>query len=105
MKQSSIRLMVVLCAALLIGAEFVAAQSSQAPPLPNKPAHTLKGEVVMITNELIILKEPTGNRSLIQVGKEIQKDATVKEGTQVEIAVTEDGQAKTITILKNDPKP
>lgn len=53
----------------------------------------------MISNELLILKEATGGRSLVQIGKDTKRDSAIKEGDQVEVEITNDGLARSITKL------
>lgn len=55
----------------------------------------------MMTNDLLVLKEATGGRSLAQIGKDTRRDPAIKEGDQVEVEVAADSLARSITKLNS----
>lgn len=55
----------------------------------------------MVTGDLLVVKDATGGRSLIQFGKDAKKDPSIKEGDQVEVELSTDGQARSVTKLNS----
>ncbi len=57
---------------------------------------SLKGEVVMLSGELCVVKDATGKSVLFKVDKETRIDGSVKEGKKVEVSASSDGRALAI---------
>jgi hypothetical protein len=55
-------------------------------PGPAKPSPQVRGEVMMLTNELVVVKSPEGTSILIPLEKDTPIDSTLKVGDQVEVS-------------------
>lgn len=77
------------------------------------PAHTesgptalqtpVRGEMVMLTTELVVVKSVEGTSILIPLGKDAKFDPTLKVGDRVEVVVTPDNQASSVRKLTPEP--
>ena len=57
---------------------------------------SLKGEVVMLSGEVCVVRDATGKSVLFKVDKETKIDGSVKEGKTVEVSASSDGRALSI---------
>jgi hypothetical protein len=66
----------------------------------SKPAASslqlLKGEVVMLSGEVCVVKDATGKSVLFKIDKGTEIDKSVKEGKTVEVSAAADGVALSI---------
>ncbi len=56
----------------------------------------MKGEVIMLSGEVCVVKDATGKSVLFKIYKETKIDGAVKEGKVVEVAASADGVALSI---------
>ena len=89
-----------LFALLLGGSPSTWSQGEQPSPATNI-SQTVTGEVVMLSDDVLILKDSTGARVLIQTGKETKRDPSVREGRKVEVQISTGGQARSVTTIKD----
>lgn len=73
-------------------------------PLPSyaespTPMKEIRGEVLMVTAELIVVKSADGTSILIPLGKDSPLDASVKAGDRVEVLTTQDHQVRSVKKL------
>lgn len=86
----------------VLAATLPAVSWSQAPAPPSNPPpassgpQTVKGEVIMLTPELCVVKEPGGKSTLLSMGKDTVVSGGVKVGGKVEAQMTADGRAVSI---------
>jgi hypothetical protein len=78
---------------------------SQAPSPSSQPpasaaTQTVKGEVLMATPELCVVRDASGKSTLLTVGKDTAGAATVKVGDQVEAQMAPDGRALSIKAVR-----
>jgi len=59
-------------------------------------AQLVKGEVVLLSGEVCVVRDATGRSVLFKVDKGTKIDGSVKEGKKVEVAATSDGVALSI---------
>lgn len=71
---------------------FAGADSKSATSSPQ----LIKGEVVMLSGEVCVVKDATGKSVLFKVDKETKIDGSVKEGKKVEVSASADGRALVI---------
>jgi hypothetical protein len=57
---------------------------------------SMKGEVVMLSGEVCVVRDATGKSVLFKIDKGTKIDASVKEGKMVEVSASADGQALSI---------
>lgn len=74
----------------------LAATSLSLPAPSGTVSETVKGEVIMAADQVLVLKDGAGRGVLVQVSKTTQFDGTVKVGDKVEAQVSRDGQALSI---------
>ena len=68
-------------------------------PASSAPAsETVEGEVLMVTEELIVVKDFNGKGTLLKVDKDTKRNGAVKVGDKVTAHVSQDGHAKSVTI-------
>ena len=72
-----------------------AAEEAQAPTAT--ASQTVKGEVVMATEELIVVKELDGKGTLVKVDKDTKRNGVIKVGDKVMAQISQDGYAKSVT--------
>jgi len=66
-------------------------------PAPSATAsQTVKGEVILSGDQVLVVKDGAGRGVLVQVSKATQFNGTVKVGDKVEAEVSRDGQALSI---------
>ncbi len=63
---------------------------------PVVPEPQVRGEVVMLTSELIVVESAGGTNILIPIGKHIPVDASLQVDDQVEIVATPDRQVTSV---------
>jgi hypothetical protein len=66
---------------------------------PVTPPTQARGEVLMLTSELIVVKSADGTSILIPLGKDTTVDASLKVGDQVEVVASPDRQVASIKKL------
>lgn len=90
----------LVCAAifLLLLSTPARAQSSPATPPPQ-----VRGEVLMLTSELVVVKSAEGTSILIPLGKDTHLDASLKVGDSVEVVVTSGSHVTSVKKLASDP--
>lgn len=76
------------------------AAPSPSPAPPSSAAQTVTGEVLMLTPELCIVRDPSGKSTLLTVGKDTAGTGNVKVGDKVEAQMTADGRALSIKPLR-----
>ena len=59
-------------------------------------AQVMKGEVVMLSGEVCVVRDATGRSVLFKIDKETKIDGSVKEGKKVEVSASADGRALVI---------
>lgn len=66
----------------------------------SKPATSspqlMKGEVVMLSEEVCVVRDATGKSVLFKIDKGTKIDGSVKEGKTVEVTASDDGRALSI---------
>lgn len=72
-----------------------AAEGTQAPSAT--ASQTVKGEVVMAAEELIVIKELNGKGTLVKVDKDTKRNGIIKVGDKVMAQISQDGYAKSVT--------
>jgi len=72
-----------------------AAEEAQAPTAT--ASQTVKGEVVMATEELIVVKELDGKGTLVKVDKDTKRNGVIKVGDKVMAQISQDGYARSVT--------
>ncbi len=93
----SFRLVLAVIGVLLLSPPALS-QSDPATPLLR-----VRGEVVMLTNELVVVKSTDGTSILIPLGKDSIVDASLKLGEQAEVVATPDRHVTSIRKLILDP--
>ena len=73
--------------------------------VPASPLVQVRGEVLMVTSELIVVKSPEGTSILFTVGKDTKLDSTLKVGDRVEVVVTEENKAASVKKLSLSASP
>ncbi len=63
----------------------------------------MRGEMVMLTTELVVVKSIEGTSILIPLGKDAKIDPTLKVGDRVEVVVTPDNQVSSVKKLTPEP--
>lgn len=83
---------------LALAAVFILLVSvpSRSQPEPAIPPTQVRGEVVMLTSELIVVRSADGTSILIPLGKDEVVETSIKVGDQVEVVVTSDHQVRLI---------
>ncbi len=87
---SGYRLWLGIIAMILLPAQ---APSESVPAAPQTP---VRGEIVLLTAELVVVKSADGTSILIPLGKHATVDRTLKTGDRVEVVVTEDQQVRSV---------
>lgn len=59
-------------------------------------SETVKGEVILTGDQVLVVKDGAGRGVLLQVSKVTQFDGTVKVGDKVEAQLSRDGQALSV---------
>lgn len=57
---------------------------------------SMKGEVVMLSEEVCVVRDATGKSVLFKIDKGTKIDGSVKEGKTVEVTASDDGRALSI---------
>lgn len=68
------------------------ADSESSPSSPQ----SMKGEVVMLSGEVCVVRDATGKSVLFKIDKGTKIDGSVKEGKKVEVSASADGRALVI---------
>lgn len=87
---------------LLLSLLPVSALSQPAAAVPPVP---VRGEIIMLTADLVVVKSTEGTSILIPVGKDTKIDSLLKAGDWVEVAVSPDNQASSVKKMASDPPP
>lgn len=93
----SFRLVLAAICVLLLSSPALS-QSDPATPLSR-----VRGEVVMLTSELVVVKSTDGTSILIPLGKDSIVDASLKVGEQAEVVATPDRRVPSVKKLILDP--
>ena len=72
------------------------------PAVPQMP---VRGELVMLKRELIVVKSDKGTNILIPIGKDTEFDTTLKVGDQVEVVVIPENHVNSVRKLTPEPLP
>jgi hypothetical protein len=95
MRTSSVRgfgVVVILCAlSMAFGMPALAAKGSD---------QTLKGEVLIVTDDFYLIKERNGKGVQVHLDKGTKRSGTIKVGDNVEAQVSGDGRALSIRVAK-----
>jgi hypothetical protein len=78
----------------------IPAHAESGPATPQAP---VRGEMIMLTTELVVVKSVDGTSTLIPLGKDTTLDPMVKVGDRIEVAITPDNQASSVKKLSADP--
>lgn len=97
-KTAGILILALLVTVAMVGVSFAA---NEVPAPPASASQTVKGEVLMITDEFLVVKEPTGKGLQLFFDKDTKRDTTIKAGDKIEAQVSPDGHAKSITIVNS----
>jgi hypothetical protein len=81
--------------------------SSPALPQPVPPASSMqvRGEVLMWTSELVVVKQTDGTSVLFNMGKDAIVDASLKVGDRVEVRFTSDQHVISVRKLTTETEP
>lgn len=90
-----------LCLGLAAALALLAPALALPEPGPAKPPAQVRGEVLMLTTELIVVKSSDGMSILIPLEKEAAVDSTLKVGDRVEVSSAPD--QRIISIKKLAP--
>jgi hypothetical protein len=75
-----------------------AAETMPPPPTPAPPAiQTIKGDILNIEGEFVVIKDLSGHEVRLQVDKETRMDR-LKVGDKVTAVVRSDGRAESVTV-------
>lgn len=90
---------------LLLATIFVLLLSPPALPQsgPATPSTQVRGEVLMLTSELVVVKSAEGTSILIPLGKDTPLDSSLKVGDRVEVVVTSDNHVSSVKKLTPEP--
>ena len=72
------------------------------PAIPQMP---VRGELVMLKRELIVVKSDEGTSILIPIGKDTELDPALKVGDQVEVVVIPENYVSSVRKLTPEPLP
>lgn len=86
--------LLVLAIIMSSSSQGFAATSLAAPSAA--ASETVKGEVLMASDQVLVVKDGAGRGVLLQVSKVTQFDGTVKVGDKVEAQLSRDGQALSV---------
>ncbi|MGH7771013.1 MAG: hypothetical protein ACREQA_02105 [Candidatus Binatia bacterium] len=95
-------LKILRSAVLVLAVIVIMSSSSQGLAATSLPApsgtvsETVKGEVIMAGDQVLVVKDGAGKGVLVQVSKVTQFDSTVKVGDKVEAQLSRDGQALSV---------
>ena len=70
---------------------------------PASPLTQVRGEVLMLTSELVVVKSAEGTSTLIPLSKGTPLDLSLKVGDQVEVVVTSDNHLTSVKKLALEP--
>jgi len=93
----SFRLVLAVIGVLLLSTPALSQPDTAIPPTQ------VRGEVVMLTSELVVVKSTDGTSILIPLGKDAIVDASLKVGEQAEIVATPDRHVTSVKKLTPDP--
>ncbi|MBU6432565.1 MAG: hypothetical protein KJS98_04540 [Nitrospirae bacterium] len=71
--------------------------------VPSTPPIQVRGEVQMLTSELVVVKSAEGTSILIPLGKDVPLDSSLKVGDRVEVVVTSGNHVTSVKKLTSDP--
>ncbi|MGA6828751.1 hypothetical protein ACO9S2_14215 [Nitrospira sp. NS4] len=76
-------------------------------PVPAQPDSAglqapVRGELVLLTVELVVVKSVEGTNILIPLGKDIKLDPGLKVGDRVEVFVTPGNQASSVSKMGSE---
>ena len=94
--RSFLQALVAMCL-LLLSTPALSQPDSAIPP-----TH-VRGEVVTLTNEMVVVKSADGTSILIPLGKDSIVDASLKVGEQAEVVATPDRHVTSVKKLTPDP--
>lgn len=90
----------LVCAAIFVLLLSTPALSQSGPAtLPTQ----VRGEVLMLTSELVVVKSAEGTSILIPLGKDTPLDSSLKVGDSVEVVVTSGNRVTSVKKLAPDP--
>lgn len=69
------------------------------PALFAEAEHVIRGEVVMISSDVCVVKDETGTTTMLRVDPSTKMDGSVKEGAKVEVTVSSEHLALSIKVL------
>lgn len=72
---------------------------------PAAPQTLVRGEIVMLTTELVVVKSIEGTSILIPLGKNTKLDPMLKVGDRAEVVVTSDNHVSSVRMLTPEPLP
>lgn len=84
---------------------LLACSIAQAADGPGTNSQVLRGEVLMLTIDLVVVKDAEGATTLVPLVKGAKVDQAIKVGDHVEVRVTGTGEAETVTKSPAQPIP
>jgi hypothetical protein len=90
----------LVCAAIFV---LFLSTPARAQSSPSTPPPQVRGEVLMLTGELVVVKSAEGTSILIPLGKDTRLDASLKVGDSVEVVVTSGNHVTSVKKLASDP--
>lgn len=97
-KIAGILILALLVTVAMVGVSFAA---NEVPAPSASASQAVKGEVLMTTDEFLVVKEPIGKGLQLFFDKGTKRDTTIKAGDKIEAQVSPDGHAKSITIVNS----
>ena len=92
------------CSWLVLAAMLVLLPvSALSEAVPSPPPTQVRGEVQMLSSELVVVKSAEGTSILIPLGKDTPLDSSLKVGDRVEVVVTSDNHVASVKKLPPDP--
>lgn len=77
--------------------------SASSEAVPATPPIQVRGEILMLTGELVVVKSAEGTSILIPLGKDSPLDSSLKVGDRVEVVVTSGNHVASVKKLAPDP--
>lgn len=77
--------------------------SASSEAVPATPPIQVRGEILMLTGELVVVKSAEGTSILIPLGKDSPLDSSLKVGDLVEVVVTSGNHVASVKKLAPDP--
>ncbi len=76
---------------------------AKAADSPGANPQVLRGEILMLTMDLVVVKDAQGSTTLVPLGKGAKVDQAIKVGDHAEVRVTGAGEAEAVTKSSAQP--